>query len=382
MADKSAVIIIVLIVVGLIIFLSNETELQGIFIVETPIVQLCQIQADCPILSKCETQKNLISCPNNLCDYSLTTPQCRNQILTYQETIPIEKEKFSELPSGTNSFFCLFNFGRSICRIGEMKLTATSPKYVCSLPSDSATIISTGDNDNCWETELSFNGNDFILNNNNKGNIGLGLTAEISMSASLNENRQLRDSWVMPTRITLPDDFLEIKSKDLGDKFVLKDSQEQVCFTITNKLFGMDGGYTLLSRNFALEGGVIVQDIRKELFLKGDTDICYDFRTDKLGTIEDTIGVFGKVSTDRDYILKSSVAGSERFLIVSKEVKTTIEPTEELEQVEEVIIEEEIEEEVISEIPIEEEKEEFPDSVKILFVIFGIFILLKLFKVF
>jgi len=300
------------------------------FVKETPIIQQCQIKADCPILPNCESQKDLINCDNNLCDFTAFSPACKNQLITYQERVTeIENTKFVPIISGSNSFYCFFDDKQTGCNVGEKQIGITKPSYVCQLPSDSSTIVSTGiQPNNCWKATLSFLGNNYgFINNEINNNIGSNIKAEISMSASYdNELKRVRDNWGIAGKFTLPDNFLEIKPKSLGNKFVLQNSNEQVTFTITNNLgFGIDGGYSLLTTNTALEGGVVLRDETLPLLLKsGINDITYNFKTGQLGTIIDIIGVFGEIKTDREYVMKSSINDKEKFLVITKEVKTEI----------------------------------------------------------
>ena len=311
------------------------------YVKETPIIQQCQTKADCPILPECEAQKDLISCNNNLCDFTAFSPACKNQLITYQEIVTekfLENTKFVPIISGTNSFYCFFDKTSSSCNVGEKIISMSSPIYACVMPSDSSTIVSTSTNTECWKSSLSFLGQSYeIANNQIINNIGSNIKAEISMSAALDSTGKLRDTWGIAGKFTLPDNFLEIKPKSLGNKFILQNSNEPITFTITNNLgFGIDGGYSLLTTNTALEGGVVLRDETQELFLKsGSNDITYNFKTGQLGTIVDIIGVFGKVKTDKDYIMKSSINGKEKFLVITKEVKTEI-PSE-LEKVQPII---------------------------------------------
>ena len=297
------------------------------YVKETPIIQQCQVKADCPILPACDAQKDLISCNNHLCDFSAFSPACKNQLITYQEKVTeIENTKFVSLPSGANSFFCFFSSGKTSCNIGEKSISVQAPQYMCTSPSDSSELVSTGTKpDNCWKSSMSFNRNDFSFENNQAiQDIGYGIKMENSMSASI-INGKLRDDWSIATKIILPDNFLEMKIKDAGKKYVLKDSNEQVTFTITNKLFGMDGGYTIQTTNSALQGGVVIRDETKDLFLKeGDNDITYAAKTSQFGSITDIIGAFGKVTTDREYVMKSNQDGRQKFLVISKEVVTKL----------------------------------------------------------
>ena len=298
------------------------------FVKETPIIQQCQVASDCPILPECESQKSLISCNNNLCDFTAFSPACKNQLITYQEkVIEIENTKFIPLLSGTNSFYCFFNDKQTSCNIGEKTISVSAPSYTCPLPSDSSAIVTITDNNiNCWNSILTFNGQSLIfVNNNIENDIGFGIKAESSASATLKDGKT-RDDWANIVKITLPDDFLEIKTKELGNKFVLQNSQDKITFTITNKLgFGIDGGYTIQTQNLALEGGAVLRDDSIPLFLKnGDNEITYDFKTSQLGTIVDIIGAYGKISTDRDYILKSSQDKGQKYLILTKEIVTSI----------------------------------------------------------
>lgn len=298
------------------------------YVKETPIIQQCQTKNDCAILPDCESQKELISCnqQTHLCDYSLFSPACKNQLVTYQEKVTeIENTKFVPIISGTNSFYCFFDSTKSSCKIGEKTISVSSPSYACELPTDSSTIVSTGKQpDNCWNTKLSFLNKDYIFTNNAiSNNIGSNIKAELSMSASLDSQRKLRDSWSIIGKFTLPDNFLDVKPKSLGNKFVLQNSNEPITFTITNNLeFGIDGGYTIQTQNTALEGGVVLRHETRELFLKnGENDITYNFETKQVGTIVDLIGTFGKLTTDRQYIMKSSTDGKEKYLVITKEIK-------------------------------------------------------------
>ena len=77
------------------------------------------------------------------------------------------------------------------------------------------------------------------------------------------------------------------------------------------------------------------------MFLKqGDNEVTYDIKTSQIGSIVDIIGVFAVVNTDREYILKSSENGNEKFLVVGKEVALTI--PDDTEKVQPEIIEEEV----------------------------------------
>ena len=298
------------------------------YVKETPIIQQCQTANDCPILPDCESQSNLISCNNNLCDFSAFSPACKNQLITYQEkVIEIENTKFVPLPSGTNSFYCFFDKTITSCDIGEKKLSVSSPSYTCALPSDPSEIVAmTDSNIDCWISTLTFDGQfQYFKNNEINNNIGYGIKAELSSGATLKDGKT-RDDWSSVAKITLPDDFLEIKTKELGNKFVLQNSNDKITFTINNKLgFGINGGYTIQTQNLALEGGVVLRDNSVPLFLKsGDNDVTYDFTTSQLGTIVDIIGVYGKITTDKDYTLKSSQNGRQKFLIITKEIVTTL----------------------------------------------------------
>ena len=310
------------------------------FVKETPIIQQCQNKADCPILPDCEAQRDLIECNNNLCDFSAFSPACKNQLITYQEkVVEIEKTKFVPIISGTNSFYCFFTKEKPSCNVGEKTISVVSPSYVCALPSGSQLPSSSPD---CWQSSLTFNEQSYQIKGEQiLNNIGFNIKSETSISTSLNNNI-LRDEWSIVGKFTLPDNFLDIKPKTLGNKFVLQNSNEPVTFTITNNLgFGIDGGYTIQTQNLALEGGVILRDETKELFLKsGDTDITYDFTTSKLGNIVDIIGDFGKVTTDREYILKSSQNGIQKSLVVNKEIVISL--PQDIEKVQPKIITKEI----------------------------------------
>jgi len=293
------------------------------FVKETPIIQQCQVKTDCPILPDCEPQRDLVVCTSdNLCDYELFNPQCKNQLITFQEKVTeIEKEKFVPIPSGSNSFFCFFNKNSNSCSIGVKTISVGIPNYGCS--SFSGIISTTTTSDSCWNTDLSFSSDSFIFSNNEvKSNIGFDIKSQISMSARLDsETNQVRDDWSIVGKFTLPDDFLEIKSKSLGNKFILKDSTDKITFTITNNLFGIDGGYTIQTQNLGLQGGVVLRNDRVDLFLnEGDNEVTYNFETSQIGTIVDLIGKFGKVSTDREYIFRTNQNGFEKFLVITKEV--------------------------------------------------------------
>ena len=300
------------------------------FVKETPIVQQCQVKEDCPILPECEAQKDLIKCEprlvdskeKNLCIYDDFTPQCKNQLITYQEKITeIENTKYVSIPSGTNSFFCFFDKTKSSCKVGEKTISVSAPSYSCSYVEGEAL------KGECWQTTLNFNDKSYIIKNNEVTNdIGFGIKAETGVSASLKSDNTLRDNWNIVTKFTLPDNFLDLKVKNAGNKFILQNSNEPITFTITNNLgFGIDGGYTIQTQNLALEGGVVLRDETKELFLKsGENDITYNFETKQLGTIVDLLGAFGKVISDREYIMKSSSGGNQKFLVLTKEVKTEL----------------------------------------------------------
>lgn len=299
------------------------------YVKETPIIQQCQTKADCPILPECVAQKNLINCNNNLCDFSAFSPACKNQLITYQEkVIEIENTKFVPIISGTNSFYCFFDKTKSSCQIGEKTISVTAPSYVCTMPSDSSTIVSTGrQGDECWQSTLSFDNKNYVFKTNEKkDNVGFNIKAEISMSGSLDSTRKLRDGWGIAGKFTLPDNFLDLKVKNAGNKFVLQNSIEPITFTIINNLgFGINGGYAIQTQNTALEGGVVIRDETKNIFLNsGENDITYSFKTEQLGSIADIILAFGKIITDREYIMKSSSAGREKYLVITKEVKTEI----------------------------------------------------------
>ena len=190
------------------------------YVKETPIIQQCQTKADCPILPECESQKELISCNNNLCDFTAFSPACKNQLITYQEKVTeIENTKFVPIISGTNSFYCFFDKTSSSCQVGEKTISMSSPSYACQLPSDSSTIVSSGTNPECWKSSLSFLGQSYEIKNNQIiSNIGSNIKAEISISASLDSTRNLRDTWGIAGKFTLPDNFLDIKPKSLGNK--------------------------------------------------------------------------------------------------------------------------------------------------------------------
>ena len=332
------------------------------FVKETPIIQQCQTKSDCAILPECESQKELISCNQNthLCDYSLFSPACKNQLITYQEKITeIENTKFVPIPSGTNSFFCFFDNTKSSCNAGEKTISVSAPGYTCSAPPD--TLISTGKQpDECWQTTLNFDGKNYVFKNNEKKGIGFNINAETSMGASLDSKGKLKDNWGIVGKFTLPDDFLELKSKDLGNsKFILQNSDDKITFIITNNLgFGIDGGYTIHTQNTALEGGVVLRDETIPIFLSnGNNEITYNFKTSQLGTIVDIIGAFGSVNTDRNYIMKSGSDGKQKFLIITKEVKTEI-PAE----IEKVQPKVEVVERIVS-VPIVQEKEVFVEKI-------------------
>lgn len=334
MAYHTNKISIVFALIIIILFLSNRSNSQfAVFVQETPISQQCEVTDDCPIVPKCESEKVLITCNSatKLCDYSSTSAQCRNQILTYQEISKnVESTETTSSLSGINSFNCFFEGNKNNCQVGEKVISISSPSYICGMPSDSSTIVSTGrQSDECWKSTLSFDGKEFELRNNEEVNdIGFGIKAKISISASLDSERRLKDNWGILAKITLPDNFLEIVPKSSGNKFILKDSTEKVIFVIRNTLFGINGGYTILTQNMALEGGVVLRDDIKEVYLpKGDTEIIYNFRTDQLGNIKDTIGIFGKVTTDKDYFLKPVQNGIQKFLVISKEVRTELSNT-------------------------------------------------------
>jgi len=293
------------------------------FVKETPIIQQCQVKSDCAILPECEAQTNLISCnqDTHLCDYAQFSPACKNQLITYQEKVTeIEKTKFVPIPSGTNSFLAFFDNTKSSYDIGEKKLSVSSPSNICPIEDDS-TIISSS---NCFTSTLFFNGNNYKIENDKEIIVDFGIKIIPSISGQIRE-MQLKD-WSIVIKATLPDDFLEIKGKELGNKFILQNSDDKVIFTITNKLgFGIDGGYTIQTQNLALEGGVILRDETIPLFLKnGDNDVTYSFETKQLGTIVDIIGAFGKVTTDREYRMFSSKDGKQKFLALTKEIVTEI----------------------------------------------------------
>src|SRR3990167_587228 len=306
------------------------------YVKETPIIQQCQVKSDCPILPDCEAQKDLVSCNNNLCDFTAFSPACRNQLITYQEKVTeIENTKFVPIPSGTNSFFCFFDKTKASCKVGEKSISVTAPSYVCSLPSGSELPSNA---DACWKTTLSFDGKTYDFKSSEKNTLLHDLRAEVSIGASLRQG-EVRDNWGILGKFTLPDNFLDIKAKDAGDKFVLQNSNEPVTFIITNNLgFGIDGGYTLQTQNLALQGGAVLKNENKGVFLnKGDNEITYNFETKQLGTITDLISAYGKLMTDREYLMKSSSDGNQKFLVLTKEVKTDIPP--DLEEVQPIVIE-------------------------------------------
>jgi len=310
------------------------------FVDESPIIQQCAVKEDCPILPECENQRDLIVCTEeNLCDYTDFSPECKNQLATFQELV-FEKTKFVTIPSGANQFFCFFDKTTSSCTVGEKTISATSPSYVCDLP-DEGEVVSIGiQADSCWKSTLTFDGSNYVFFvGDEKSDIGFDIEARLDMSASLDSDRVLKDNWVVLGKFTLPDDFLDIKSKELGDNFILQDSDEKVTFTVTNNLFGIDGGYIIQTQNLALEGGAIIRNEVVDVFLNaGETDITYDFTTHQLGTIVDIIEVFAKVTTDKKYILKSSTSGLQEFLVVTKKVVTELPPEEELEKLNQVIV--------------------------------------------
>ena len=310
------------------------------YVTETPIIQQCKTKDDCAILPECDAQKDLISCnqETNLCDYTLFSPECKNQLIVYQEKVTeIENTIFIPITLGTNSFFCFFDKTQTSCQIGEKTLSISSPSYVCSLPSGSSTSISTGqNNDNCWKSTLSFDGTSFTFENNEeKANIGFNIKGMASMGATIIDGT-VKDSWSTVVKGTFPDNFMEIKAKDLGNKFILQNSDDKITFTIINNLgFGIDGGYTIQTQNLALEGGVVLLDETKNLFLQnGDNDITYNFETKQLGTILDIIGTFGKITTDKEYIINPS----DSFFTITKEIVTEL--PKDIEKVNAVIIEE------------------------------------------
>ena len=367
----------------------------GLFVKETPIIQQCDISqngADCPILKACESQKSLIKCEprivdnkeTNLCIYDNFEPACKVQLITYQERVTeIENTKYVPIPSGTNSFFCFFDKTSTSCKVGEKTLSASAPSYICSLPSDSSASVSTGqNNNNCWQSTIFFDGNPFVFKNNEeKPNIGFNIKGQASLSGTIVEGK-LRDTWAVVVKGTSPDNFLGIKSKTLGNKFILQNLEDKVTFTIINNLgFGIDGGYTIQTQNLALEGGVVIRDEIKELFLNnGNNDVTYNFKTEQLGTIVDIIGHFGKVTTDREYIMKSSENGKQKFLAITKEVVTELPQDIEKVQPKIEIVEKIIEKEVFIEIPVEREDGGIPTIVLVIGGIVILFIFLKLFK--
>lgn len=305
------------------------------YIQETPIVQQCQTKEDCPILPECEEQKDLIKCnnENHLCDYTLFTPECKNQLITYQEIIKeVENIKFVSVPTGINSFNCFFDRNNPTCKIGEKTISVTPPKYNCEFPTDSIEVVATGKQpDSCWTTILSFNNKQIGFYNNLEVILDYNIKTEVSFGASYTEDKKLRDNWGMVVKITLPDNFLELKTKALGNKFVLKDNNEKITFIINNKIFGIDGGYTIQTQNLGLQGGVIMRNEKIPLFLNsGENEIIYDFKTNQIGEIVDLIGAFGKVTTDRDYELRSNQDGKQKFLVISKIVQNEIVDTEDV----------------------------------------------------
>ena len=330
------------------------------YVRETPIIQQCQTINDCPILPDCEAQRNLVTCQQNKCNYDVFTPQCKNQLITYQEkVIEIENTKFVPIISGTNSFYCFFDETQSSCNAGEKTISMSQPSYVCAMPSDSSTIVSTSTSLDCWQSTLTFDGKNYIFKNNEiKSNIGFNIKAETSMSASLDSTRKLRKGWGIATKFTLPDSFLDLKVKNAGNRFVLQNSIEPITFTITNNLgFGIDGSYAIQTQNIALEGGVVLRHETKSLFLKsGDNDITYNFETKQLGSIADLIMAFGRITTDKEYIMKSSSSGMEKYLVITKEVKTEIPAEIEKVQPKIEIVERVVEKPVIKEVVVEKTK--------------------------
>ena len=156
----------------------------------------------------------------------------------------------------------------------------------------------------------------------------------------------------------MPDSFLDLKVKNAGNRFVLQNSIEPITFTITNNLgFGIDGSYAIQTQNIALEGGVVLRHETKSLFLKsGDNDITYNFETKQLGSIADLIMAFGRITTDKEYIMKSSSSGMEKYLVITKEVKTEIPAEIEKVQPKIEIVERVVEKPVIKEVVVEKTK--------------------------
>ena len=370
------------------------------FVKETPIIQQCQTKADCPILPECENLRDTITCTaQKTCDYSLTSPQCKNQLITFQEKVTeIEKTKFVPIPSGANQFFASFDKTKTSYDIGEKKISISAPSYICNLPNEGGFI--TGNND-CWQTTLFFDGKPYLFKNNEEKTIytlpdGKNvIKVQLSLGATLQINEEFDEikkifvvtsseikDWSAVAKVTLPDDFLEIKGKSLGNKFILQNSNDPITFTITNKLgFGINGGYTIQTQNLALEGGAVLRQETKELFLKNvDNDITYNFKTEEIGSILDIISKFGKVTTDRDYIMKSSQEGKEKFLAITKEVVTEIpQDIEKINAISEII--EEIPKEISKTEQIIKEKTEIPLAIKIIVGLMGLFVLLKLLRI-
>ena len=102
----------------------------------------------------------------------------------------------------------------------------------------------------------------------------------------------------------------------------------------------------------------MLRDETIPIFLSnGNNEITYNFKTSQLGTIVDIIGAFGSVNTDRNYIMKSGSDGKQKFLIITKEVKTEI-PAE----IEKVQPKVEVVERIVS-VPIVQEKEVFVEKI-------------------
>jgi len=306
----------------------------GAFVKETPITQQCSpetVKQDCPILQECEAQRDLITCEartvnneeKNLCIYDKFSPACKNQLITYQDKlVEVPKEVFIDIPSGGNSFTCFFDETKTSCQVGEKIISVSEPAYICNLPSDSSTIVSSGGLPSCWQQTLTFDNALIFKNDEIKSNIGFGIKGQLKMSASLDSQRKLRKSWGTVGIFTMPDDFLETSIKSAGSRFVLQNSADKINLLVTNKLgFGIDGGYSLLTKNLALEGGKVLRDDAVNTFLKnGVNEISFDKATAELGTIVDDTSFFGKITTHKEYILKSGSNNKYKILSIPTDV--------------------------------------------------------------
>ena len=223
-------------IIGLIvviILLSKNIPKQTIVSAE------CNQMSDCPIPTKNSCPNFLVGCIANQCAYDKTIPNgvaCGNELVTILMQQDQMKQRTEIPPEGDNVFVFNQNYLKSSFNIGDKTFTATQPKFLCQIPTESDFLNAPSPSSDCWKTDVNYGNILYSLKDMQTISIEPLINVQYFASGKLTRGEFRKpDDWSNAFAFTIDTpNALRLNIED--SSYVLKDSQKKIKINLLNNM--------------------------------------------------------------------------------------------------------------------------------------------------